>query len=130
MIASVYWLVDAFPPRSPVMNFPSAMVCKMNVILAKSHDKQTSPYRERSLLDPIRVVIQVHVSEVERSIQNNRVRNTATNLNIMSDDNRRAVGLANPLPVEVNSCQSSVLRHIRQSHTSDIRSRTVYGLKN
>jgi hypothetical protein len=27
MMASVYWEVEAFPPKSPVMALPSAMVC-------------------------------------------------------------------------------------------------------
>ena len=54
---------------------------------------------ESSLLDPISILVQVHVP-VRRKIRNVRIKHAwNTHRSIIKEDKRRAVGLANPLPI-------------------------------
>lgn len=98
MIAAVYSLVEALPPRSPVMLLPSAIVCEYD--LTNIHvctDYWT--YREGSLFNFICMPSQVHMPKEEfcMTIQGRGVTMT-TCLSIIKDDNRSAVGLARPFP--------------------------------
>lgn len=60
MMAVVYSFVDALPPRSPVMDLPSAIVCH-KCESSVSHDQVADTYGESSVLDLVGVVVEVHV---------------------------------------------------------------------
>jgi len=62
-IAAVYSFVDAFPPRSPVIVFPSAIV--YNGLSGQQMNRKpvTETYREGRLLDFVGMSVQVHVPQ-------------------------------------------------------------------
>jgi len=59
-MAFVYSTVDAFPPKSPVMFFPSAIVWIVNQYIAAC--KKDSAHRQGSFLDLGSMIIEVHMS--------------------------------------------------------------------
>lgn len=67
MICSANWLVLAFPPRSPVMKLPSAMVCDGSAIWRVSREEEEEEERkggthgEGRLLDLGGVLVETHV---------------------------------------------------------------------
>ena len=74
MMAPVYSFVDALPPRSPVIDLPSAMVC---ILFAKSAarnsvNRKRDTYRERRLLDLVGVLVKVHVPVPENYYASHR----------------------------------------------------------
>ena len=61
---------------------------------------EAATYTESSLLDLLSVVVEVHVP-VRRKVNNVRIKHAwTTHRSIIKEDNRRAVGLANPLPAK------------------------------
>ena len=96
MIAWVYSLVEAFPPRSPVTCLPSAMVCE------KCHQKRsitsiTKAYGESGFLDFVSIINEVHVPW-QKSAKPSRNHHETPYLSIIMEERSRAVGLAKPLP--------------------------------
>lgn len=63
-MAAVYSFVDAFPPKSPVIVFPSAIVYDTSVrdqsMLQPTKHKT---YRKGSLFDSVRMLIEIHVPQ-------------------------------------------------------------------
>lgn len=55
MMARVYSTVVAFPPRSPVIALPSAMVCTLTSAATRLQRQIT--YRQRRFLDRARIVV-------------------------------------------------------------------------
>lgn len=96
-MASVYSLVEALPPKSPVIVLPSAIVWKTRS--EKAAQSQESPYRQSGVFDLVSVVKQVHVSV---AMDQHQVlgRGLLAYLNIMRDERSNAVGLAKPLPIK------------------------------
>ena len=64
MIAAVYSFVVALPPRSPVIALPSAIVCESTPSISRPHGI-IHTYIEGRLLDLRRMLVQVHVSEMQ-----------------------------------------------------------------
>jgi len=98
MMAAAYSFVDALPPRSPVMDLPSAMVLRW-AISQRSTCLTGSTYIQGGPLNLGCVLVQVHVP-TPTSDQSGNPRSNRTYLSIIREDNNRAVGLANPLPTE------------------------------
>ena len=101
MMALVYSAVDALPPRSPVMVLPSAIV--WNGTSQRRTTEQTQrANRKCSLLDLVGVVLEIHVSGSRHSSAVVQIHVVApTNLSIINDESRSAVGLAKPFPATV-----------------------------
>lgn len=100
MIAAVYSFVLDVPPRSPVIVFPSAIVCiEVNIPgVARVYDRhlrRESPSRSSLHTRSGSCVC----NEARRINQATRPIGTLTYLNIIKEDNKSAVGLANPFPM-------------------------------
>ena len=61
-------------------------------------------YRQCSPLDLVGVFEKVHVSDGDSVLQHYHLSAGTTNLNIINEESRRAVGLAKPLPVLADTC--------------------------
>ena len=89
MMASVNCEVEPFPPKSPVMALPSAMVC-VCAEQTSAFSIQTSQYQ--SPLRHARLTSKMAFSMLSA------YSNKFMCLNIIIEDNNKAVGLANPFP--------------------------------
>lgn len=130
MIAFVYSVVEALPPRSPVMNLPSAMVCtNVRVLSRRITDETNVP----SAL-PSRFCRHAHLGSCVYLKSSQGVSfcaelvNYPAYLNIMIEDSRRAVGLASPFPV-IRSLEPSDDTRVRAPRTSNIWGRTMHSLE-
>ena len=95
MIADVYSDVVAFPPKSPVIAFPSAIV--LGAIRAQYVGIRYGTHRQCSPLNFVSMLVKIHMPR--RGLFEISVSCIfCAHLNIMSDDNNNAVGLAKPFP--------------------------------
>jgi hypothetical protein len=97
MIADVYSEVDAFPPKSPVIAFPSAMV----------YQSLVSPSAQKSIQLTVKAAFSILfacsckfmcLSKTSQHSGRELVQNRK-NLSIIREDNKSAVGLAKPFPI-------------------------------
>lgn len=65
MMAAVYSFVVALPPRSPVIVFPSAIVCESVPSMPRWLHRTIVTYIKSGLLDLRRMLVQAHVSETK-----------------------------------------------------------------
>lgn len=100
MMASVYSLVDALPPRSPVIVFPSAMVY-LQLNQRQYHKMKSYKHTVRAAFSILSAYSNKLMCLYGVELSTKVLHEVKwTNLNIMREDRSSAVGLAKPLPIK------------------------------
>jgi hypothetical protein len=112
-IAAVYSFVLAFPPRSPVIVLPSAMVCNNDL----SQHAQVHSSKETLT---VRAAFSIFVACSVRPMCRN----------IIKEDKRRAVGLARPLPRIAFRMSKKIPLYQAAKRTLNVWGRAMNGFEN